>query len=144
MQVNPATAYNMLSEFVDLQPGDWVVQNGANSAVRHFTVGYGRTDSTDIGWAGRHCTRKTAGIEYDQLHSKQVSFPNLIARIPSGPTFCRENFSDVEQYLKSLGATHVVAYDDLEDKSFPGRVKEWTGGKVYIDIVSRFHLLIAL
>lgn len=33
-QVNPATAYNMLSEFVDLQSGDWVVQNGANSAVR--------------------------------------------------------------------------------------------------------------
>jgi trans-2-enoyl-CoA reductase len=33
-QVNPATAYNMLSEFVDLKEGDWVIQNGANSAAR--------------------------------------------------------------------------------------------------------------
>ena len=23
----------MLSEFIDLAPGDWIVQNGANSAV---------------------------------------------------------------------------------------------------------------
>jgi NADPH-dependent curcumin reductase CurA len=32
-QVNPATAYNMLSDFVDLKEGDWVIQNGANSSV---------------------------------------------------------------------------------------------------------------
>ena len=25
----------MLSEFVDLKEGDWVIQNGANSAVRN-------------------------------------------------------------------------------------------------------------
>lgn len=33
LYVNPATAYRMLKDFVDLQPGDWVIQNGANSAV---------------------------------------------------------------------------------------------------------------
>lgn len=33
-QVNPPTAYNVLRDFVDLEEGDWVVQNGANSAVR--------------------------------------------------------------------------------------------------------------
>lgn len=32
-QVNPTTAYNMLDGFVKLQAGDWVIQNGANSAV---------------------------------------------------------------------------------------------------------------
>ena len=31
--VNPATALLMLTEFVDLAPGDWVIQNAANSAV---------------------------------------------------------------------------------------------------------------
>jgi NADPH:quinone reductase-like Zn-dependent oxidoreductase len=31
--VNPATAYLLLDEIVKLQPGEWVVQNGANSAV---------------------------------------------------------------------------------------------------------------
>ena len=33
LQVNPPTAYNMLSNFAELKAGDWVVQNGANSAV---------------------------------------------------------------------------------------------------------------
>lgn len=31
--VNPPTAYRMLKDFVKLQPGDCVIQNGANSAV---------------------------------------------------------------------------------------------------------------
>lgn len=31
--INPATAYLLLTEFVQLKPGDWVLQNSANSAV---------------------------------------------------------------------------------------------------------------
>ncbi|XP_011213002.2 enoyl-[acyl-carrier-protein] reductase, mitochondrial [Bactrocera dorsalis] len=33
LTVNPCTAYRMLKDFVALQPGDCVIQNGANSAV---------------------------------------------------------------------------------------------------------------
>jgi trans-2-enoyl-CoA reductase len=33
VKVNPPTAYNMLHDFVQLAEGDWVIQNGANSAV---------------------------------------------------------------------------------------------------------------
>jgi mitochondrial enoyl-[acyl-carrier protein] reductase / trans-2-enoyl-CoA reductase len=33
LTVNPPTAMLMLSEFVDLQAGEWVIQNAANSAV---------------------------------------------------------------------------------------------------------------
>lgn len=36
--VNPPTARLLLSEFVDLQPGDWVIQNAANSAVGGYLV----------------------------------------------------------------------------------------------------------
>ncbi|KAJ8522734.1 hypothetical protein ONZ45_g701 [Pleurotus djamor] len=36
--VNPPTAYNMLHDFTNLQPGDWVVQNGANSAVGQSVI----------------------------------------------------------------------------------------------------------
>ncbi|KAI0367015.1 NAD-P-binding protein [Pilatotrama ljubarskyi] len=36
--VNPATAYNMLHEFVKLREGDWVLQNGANSAVGEAVI----------------------------------------------------------------------------------------------------------
>lgn len=38
LKVNPATAELLLSSVVDLQPGEWVVQNAANSAVGRFLV----------------------------------------------------------------------------------------------------------
>jgi NADPH:quinone reductase-like Zn-dependent oxidoreductase len=36
--INPPTAALMLSEFVDLQEGDWVIQNAANSGVGNYLV----------------------------------------------------------------------------------------------------------
>lgn len=38
LSVNPATALLMLTDFVLLGPGDWVVQNAANSAVGHWLI----------------------------------------------------------------------------------------------------------
>lgn len=38
LAVNPPTAALLLSEFVALQPGDWIVQNAANSAVGCYVV----------------------------------------------------------------------------------------------------------
>ena len=38
MVVNPPTASLMLSEFVDLKPGEWVIQNAANSGVGEYLV----------------------------------------------------------------------------------------------------------
>lgn len=38
MTVNPPTAYLMLREFVDLAPGDWVIQNVANSGVGEYLI----------------------------------------------------------------------------------------------------------
>ena len=36
--INPPTAALLLSEFVDLQPGDWIVQNAANSGVGRAVI----------------------------------------------------------------------------------------------------------
>ena len=38
MTVNPPTALLMLRSFVDLQPGDWVIQNAANSGVGAYLI----------------------------------------------------------------------------------------------------------
>lgn len=38
MTVNPPTASLMLSEFVELKPGEWVMQNAANSGVGEYLV----------------------------------------------------------------------------------------------------------
>jgi NADPH:quinone reductase-like Zn-dependent oxidoreductase len=36
--INPATAYLLLTEFVELKPGDWVLQNAANSSVGRAVI----------------------------------------------------------------------------------------------------------
>lgn len=33
ISVNPSTAYRLLSDFATLRPGDYIIQNGANSMV---------------------------------------------------------------------------------------------------------------
>lgn len=38
VRINPPTALLMLQDFVDLQPGDWVIQNVANSAVGRLLI----------------------------------------------------------------------------------------------------------
>ncbi|MCJ8167881.1 zinc-dependent alcohol dehydrogenase family protein [Atopomonas sediminilitoris] len=38
MTINPPTALLMLTQFVDLKPGDWVIQNAANSAVGGYLI----------------------------------------------------------------------------------------------------------
>ena len=38
MLINPCTAYRMLRDFVSLEAGDWIIQNGANSAVGQAVI----------------------------------------------------------------------------------------------------------
>ncbi|KZP34668.1 NAD(P)-binding protein [Athelia psychrophila] len=38
ISINPPSAYGMLSQFVDLKAGDWLIQNGANSAVGQAVI----------------------------------------------------------------------------------------------------------
>jgi NADPH:quinone reductase-like Zn-dependent oxidoreductase len=38
VRINPPTAQLMLSDFVDLKPGEWVIQNVANSAVGRLLI----------------------------------------------------------------------------------------------------------
>lgn len=38
LRINPPTAALLLSQFVDLQPGDWIIQNAANSGVGRAVI----------------------------------------------------------------------------------------------------------
>ena len=42
LKVNPPTAWLMLTRYVDLQPGEWLIQNAANSAVGHFIIRFAK------------------------------------------------------------------------------------------------------
>src|SRR5260221_7416595 len=41
--INPPTAALLLSEYVDLQPGEYVVQNAANSGVGRWVIAFAKT-----------------------------------------------------------------------------------------------------
>jgi NADPH:quinone reductase-like Zn-dependent oxidoreductase len=42
LRINPPAGALMLSEYVDLKPGDWVVQNAANSGVGRAVIAIGK------------------------------------------------------------------------------------------------------
>lgn len=42
LKANPPTAHLMLRDYVDLRPGDWVIQNAANSAVGRHVIQFAR------------------------------------------------------------------------------------------------------
>ncbi|MDB6175121.1 MAG: hypothetical protein JWL59_4432 [Chthoniobacteraceae bacterium] len=41
LRINPPAGALMLSEYVDLRPGDWVIQNAANSGVGRAVIAFG-------------------------------------------------------------------------------------------------------
>lgn len=42
LRINPAAASLLLSEFVTLRPGDWIIQNAANSSIGRSVVAFAR------------------------------------------------------------------------------------------------------
>src|SRR5436853_4515801 len=38
LKINPLTAWRLLHDYVDLQKGDWVIQNAANSAAGQHVI----------------------------------------------------------------------------------------------------------
>ena len=42
LRINPPTALLLLTDLVELKPGDWIIQNVANSAVGRFVIRLGR------------------------------------------------------------------------------------------------------
>jgi NADPH:quinone reductase-like Zn-dependent oxidoreductase len=42
LRINPLAAGLLLSEFVDLQPGDWILQNAANSGVGRAVIAFAK------------------------------------------------------------------------------------------------------
>ncbi len=54
LTVNPATAWRMMHDFVKLAPGDWIVQNAANSGVGRAVIGLARA----LGWKTLNVVRR--------------------------------------------------------------------------------------
>jgi trans-2-enoyl-CoA reductase len=62
LRINPATAQLLLEDHVALNPGDWVIQNVANSAVgRHLIVLARRVDGARSTWCGARTSPPNCG-----------------------------------------------------------------------------------
>jgi trans-2-enoyl-CoA reductase len=59
LKINPATALRMLRDFATLQPGDWVVQNAANSGVGRAVIEIAR----ECGWRTINVVRRAELID---------------------------------------------------------------------------------
>jgi trans-2-enoyl-CoA reductase len=59
LRINPATALVMLREFVTLQPGEWIVQNAANSAVGRCVIRLAR----HFGWRTVNVVRRAELVD---------------------------------------------------------------------------------
>jgi len=59
LTVNPATAWRMMHDFVKLAPGDWIVQNAANSGVGRSVIQLAHA----LGWKTLNTVRRESLVE---------------------------------------------------------------------------------
>jgi trans-2-enoyl-CoA reductase len=59
LKVNPITAWRMLHDFVSLQPGDWLIQNAANSAAGQCVIQIAR----ELGYRTVNVVRRPELVE---------------------------------------------------------------------------------
>jgi trans-2-enoyl-CoA reductase len=59
LKVNPTTAWRMLHDFVRLQPGDWVIQNAANSGAGQCVIQIAR----ELGYKTVNVVRRAELVE---------------------------------------------------------------------------------
>jgi mitochondrial enoyl-[acyl-carrier protein] reductase / trans-2-enoyl-CoA reductase len=68
VSVNPCTAYNMLKNFTRLDPGQWWIQNGANSGVGRAAIQMGR----QWGYKSINIIRNRPGVEEMKAELKEL------------------------------------------------------------------------
>ncbi|KAJ1864515.1 mitochondrial 2-enoyl thioester reductase [Coemansia sp. RSA 989] len=93
LKVNPCTAYRLLKDFAALNPGDYVIQNGANSGVGRAVIQLARY------WGIRTVNVVRERPQLDQLHQELISLGADI--VVSDKQLATD---DIKQQLKSLDA----------------------------------------
>lgn len=80
LTVNPATAYLMLRDYVQLQPGDWIIQSAANSAVGQYVMQLGKAQGLKVACVVRSEAAK-AKLEADGADVVFIDGPDLAERV---------------------------------------------------------------
>ncbi|MEM9219833.1 MAG: zinc-dependent alcohol dehydrogenase family protein [Cyanobacteria bacterium P01_F01_bin.150] len=80
LTVNPATAYLLLRDYVDLKPGDWIIQSAANSAVGQYVMQLGKARGIKVVCVVRREEAKAELLD-NGADAAFVDGPDLAARV---------------------------------------------------------------
>lgn len=80
LTVNPATAYLLLRDYVELKPGDWIIQSAANSAVGQYLIQLGKARGIKVACVVRREEAK-AKLQDDGADAAFVDGPDLAERV---------------------------------------------------------------
>ena len=125
LTINPPTAYRMLHDFVSLQPGEWIIQNAANSGVGRAVIQIAR----QRGWRTVNVVRHRELIEElraegaDVVVTDETPLSKQIAKLTGGaPVRLGLNAVGGESALnlsRALGAGGVlVTYGGMSKQPF--------------------------
>lgn len=105
LMVNPATAHLLLSEFVDLKEGDWIIQSASNSAVGTYVVQLAKARGINVCCVVR---RESAAPALEEIGASAV--------LVDGPDLAKE-------VRQKTGAKMKLALDAVAGETF-GRLAE--------------------
>ena len=84
--INPPTASLLLSDFVDLKSGDWVVQNAANSGVGRWVIAIAKTRGLKTVNIVRRSSRRSRRSAATSLSSTLLMSRIASKRLSIGPS----------------------------------------------------------
>jgi NADPH:quinone reductase-like Zn-dependent oxidoreductase len=106
LKVNPPTAWLMMTKYVDLAPGDWIVQTAANSGVGHCIIQLAKAEGL----------RTVNIVRRDGLADELVALgadvvlldgPDLAQRITAATAGAR-----IRLAIDAVGGTQIVRFGD--------------------------------
>lgn len=116
LKVNPCTAYRMLKDFYPLQPGDTIIQNGANSAVGVYVIQLAKL------WGIRtlNVIRDRPGIdkivqELKEYGAQEILTDNDIGNIEK-MTPILKNYGKPKLFLNCVGGKNAINCQRLLDQ----------------------------
>ncbi|KAG0240801.1 mitochondrial 2-enoyl thioester reductase [Actinomortierella wolfii] len=123
LTVNPCTAYRMLRDFKELYPGDFIIQNGANSGVGESVIQLAKV----MGVKTINVIRNRPGHEQVQERLEQLGADYILLDDQLGKLETKEL---VKNWLKTAGESEPV--DEKSGKNKPKEIKlgfNCVGGK---------------
>lgn len=104
LAINPAVAYKMLTDFVDLKPGDVIIQNAANSGVGRCVVQIAKA----FGLISINLIRNRPNVD---------DLKNELQQLGANYVLTEEEFNENPDFLKSLDKPIKLALNGVGGKS---------------------------